>query len=29
MHTYPIKNADFLGQNGIKRILFIVLYMGE
>ena len=29
MHTDSIKNADFLGENGVKKILFIVLYMGE
>jgi len=29
MHTDPIKNADLLGENGLKKILFIALYMGE
>ena len=28
-HTDPIKKAVILGQNGVKKILFTVLYMGE
>ena len=26
--TDPIENADLLGENGVEKILFVVLYMG-